>query len=196
LAAPFFFGNCGGRIRGFDPGVPGGFEAGGAVSNPHALMSMADAAIHRRPSQSGGFAPGGTIRSSRGYDGLESAQGNQGDGRPHREAGGLVQQVYQCSGNADLAQLARLAVMFPPTSIEGQIIRRVLMAKRMALAAKAPLPQRPSIFGLGATQADLTSQVPGGFAPISGGAQGFEAGGAIPIDGRSRRARPGLWRPR
>ena len=202
--------------------MPGGFEAGGAVSNPHTLMSMADAALHRRPSQSGGFAPGGTTRSSRGYDGLESAQGHQGDGRPHSEAGGLVhrlvsttrhgcagdgrphfdiggaglhraadqplgldranamvQQLYQCYANADLAQLARLSVMYPPTSIEGQIIRRVLMAKRMALAAKAPLPERPGNFGLGATQANLTSQMRGGFAPISGAARGFEAGGAV-----------------
>jgi hypothetical protein len=59
------------------------------------------------------------------------------------------------------------------------MFRRALMAKRMALAAKAQLPQPTGNFGLGVTQANLTSQTPGGFAPISGGAQGFEAGGAI-----------------
>jgi hypothetical protein len=49
----------------------------------------------------------------------------------------------------------------------------------MALAAKAQLPQPTGNFGLGATRADLTSQMPGGFAPTSGAARGFEAGGAI-----------------
>jgi hypothetical protein len=124
-------------------------------------------------------------------------QGYEGDGHPHFHSGSwvsnpaagqpwimaggnpMVQEFYRRYADADPEQLVRLAAMYPPTSIEGQIIRRVLMAKRMALAAKAQLPQPTGNFGLGATQADLPSQMPGGFAPISGGAQGFEAGGAI-----------------
>jgi hypothetical protein len=196
FAAPFFFGNCSGRLRGFDPGVPGGFEAGGAVSNPHTLMSMADAALHRRPSPNAGFGDGGTTRSLGGYDGtvdrLWSAYGDNGPGRPDHDAGGTVhrlasttrhgyegdghphfpsgswvsnpaagqpwimaetnpmlQQFYRRYANADLAQLARLSVMYPPTSIEGQIIRRVLMAKRMALAPRHRCRSGPAFLASG-----------------------------------------------
>jgi hypothetical protein len=96
-----------------------------------------------------------------------------------------AQLLYQRFANLPLDKLQQLAVMMPPTSLQGQMVQRALKAKQMAPASMGAFPSAsspgagfPSATGTppafaGASSARRGGPVPrrdaGGSAPVLGG---------------------------
>jgi hypothetical protein len=92
-----------------------------------------------------------------------------------------VQGLYQRFANLPLDKLQQLAVMMPPTSLQGQMIQRALKAKQMAPASMAAFPSSsPSatVPAFPSTSGTPTSRRGGGIPPLR-----RDAGGSAPVLG-------------
>ncbi|HXZ02288.1 MAG TPA: hypothetical protein VEI03_20000 [Stellaceae bacterium] len=116
--------------------------------------------------------------------------------RRNRQTGGIAppaylgaspqaQQLYQRYASLPLDKLQQMAVMVPPSSPQGQMIRKAMTAKQLAPAATnafpapAPMPV-PGGQGAAATPAAPPQARGGGIRRFDGGGSTGGAGGAAP----------------